>query len=360
MSGVSSAKMPEHVPKVASKWNGMPMRAEDHDRAHHRTDSREGSTRTSSTRSRSADPGHHRNHGRPSLGFTTSSDHARQARPRSGKGAHLDEVDSAAGRGSSSKSASQPQPDTISVRTQSLRSLSGTSLPQIPSFFSNDIPQPPGVPQIYGAHAASSASTQASIEGRGGPDYFESGETAVEDLPAHALSPSPTPLEHSPVTPFSDPVSVQLSHSIPKTEDPLLLSIADMKLSGVVLRSSGPDVLGLPTATQKVSSESVRPFLAREARPLQLPEEGERSQRTKSILRNGIKYQVFAPTLKLQQDLEKRPDSSSARLGLRASMIRRADTVPWEWGESKNAPADNRAASPKHVLPKGLGIFGKS
>jgi hypothetical protein len=368
MSGVSSVKMPVHVPKVNSKWDGMPQTRNDaHERTSSRAESGAGSTRTSSTRSRSADPGDRRSHRKQLSGSTTSSSHAN--RDRSRKRAHehhklvgFGDVDSVAESASSSNSMNHPRSKSISIRTQSLRSPSGTSLPQITSFFPNDIPEPPGVPQIYRNHTLSQDSAKGADEEHDTKDVPTLEEPRPGGISDHASSPSLTSSEQSPITPLSELTTVQHLGPAVVIDDSLSFLGPDFKLSGSILQSSGPDVLGLPIANKKVSKESIRAFLAGEARPLLLSEDEEQSRRPKSVLKKGTQMQVFTPTFLVQQDLEKRPDSSRARLGLRASMIRSSDAVPWEWNEEKDAVPDEgkRVASPKTLRPKSLGIFGKT
>jgi hypothetical protein len=300
-------------------------------------------------------------------GSTTSSGHANQDRSRKSAHEHdkrvgFGDVDSVAESASSSNSINHPRSKSISIRTQSLRSPSGSSLPQITSFFPNDIREPPGVPQIYRNHTQSQDSARGANEERDTKAVPTLEEPLPEAISDHASSSSPTSLEQSPITPLSDLTPVQHLGPAVVIDDSLSFSVPDLKFSGVVLQSSGPDVLGPPTASKKVSKESMRAFLAGEARPLRLSGDEEQSLRPKSILKKGTQMQVFAPTFLVQQDLEKRPDSSRARLGLRASMIRSSDAVPWQWNEEKDALPDpgKRVASPKTLRPKSLGIFGKT
>lgn len=369
MSGVSSVKIPENVPRVNSKWDGMPRRAnEDYVRRDSRIDFRGSSIRTSSTRSRSVGPSGRESHSRHLSDSTNSSNHPNQARRRSNarqdeKRAGIGEVNSVAESVSSSNSVKHPRSKSISIRSQSLRSPSGSSLPHITSFFPNDIPEPPGMPQGSGVQPLTQGSVQASSKRHSKKGVPRFGENCAGTLPDHASSPGSTPLEQSPITPLSEPISLQhLGHPVIKVDDSLSFPLPDFKPTRLVLRPSGSDVLNSPVTARKVSKESVRGFLAGEARLFQVPDEEARSLTPKSILKEGTGGQVFAPSIQIQQDLEKRPDSSRARLGLRASIIRDPNAAPWEWNEkfdSRSEPS-NRAASPRNLLPKSLGIFGKA
>ncbi len=349
----------------------MPQRAnEDHDRSDPRSDARRNSTRTSSTSSCSPDPRNRGSHRPPLSSSNPTSNHADKGRSRKTTTTHqndkrvgLGEVDSVAESVSSCNSIKHPPSKSMSIRTQSLRSPSGSSLPQITSFFPNEIPEPPGFPQIGRVHALSVHGAPDTTDQRATRDLPRREEPAVGAFPFHASSSSLSSPEQSPITPLSEPISVHpLGQSVVKSDDSLSFFESDLEFNEVVLRSCGSDGLGPPTVARKVSKESARAFLAGEARPLRLSNDEERSPRPNPILKNGHRPQVFGPAILVQQDLEKRPDSSRARLGLRASMIRSSDAVPWDWDEEQDSRSDtpNRAASPKIVLPKSLGIFGKT
>lgn len=372
MSGVSSVKMPQHVPKVNSKWDGMPRKEGDgNSKRHSRSDPQRTSTASSSTRSRSVDTSGRRDHAFHSPDSSTASIPANRLRSRKSiyeneKRVGFDEVDSleesvSSNNNSSSSIINGPRSQNNSVHTQSLRSPSATSQPRITSFFPNDIPEPPGIPQVYTAYALPRHSAQGASHEQDAKNVPGLEEPLDETRPGSRLSPSSTPLEQSPITPFADAVSVHhLGQAIVGLDDSMSFPIAHLELNGEFLRSTGPDDLDLTRVDRKASKESSRAFLAGEAQSLRLSAETERSTRPKSILK--MRTKVFGPTALVQQDLEKRPDSSRARLGLRASMIRTSDSAPWEWDESKTSAdnSSNRASMSKSLLPRGLGIFGKS
>ena len=117
-------------------------------------------------------------------------------------------------------------------------------------------------------------------------------------------------------------------------------------------------------------------FLAGEARPFELPDEeaGPGPAVIESELDLPIRgspkqnSKAGAPQLpahaRVQQDLEKRPDSSRARLGLRASMLIRADQAPWDLQELDKTSDNERSASPRlsmPVVPKSISkVLGKA
>ena len=365
MSGVSSFKIPEHVPKVNSKWDGMPQRGnEDEARRDSSINSRRSSSRASSTRSRSVGPNRRGPHSRHTSASTNTSKRSGHARSRSSvrqddKRADLGEDTPSAESVSSNGGVRDARSKSMSIRPQSLRSPSGSSLPHMTSFFPNDIPDPPGMPQMSGGQTLTRASVKASSQRHSRKGLPSLGDNRARISPDQVSSPIPSPLERSPITPLSEPVSLHdLDYPVLHVDDSFIYPLPDVDWTEPVVRSSGSHLLDAPAPTRKVSKESVRGFLAGEARPLDVPDGNRQSLTMKSILKNGNGGQVFAPLIQVQ-DLEKRPDSSRARLGLRASIIRDPSAVPWEWNEQAGSPsqAPNRISTSRNLLPKSLGIF---
>ncbi|KAF7508965.1 hypothetical protein GJ744_008521 [Endocarpon pusillum] len=341
MSGVSSTKMPQDVPKVNSKWDGMPPRAnEEYDRRNSRTSSRGHSTRASSTRSGSAGPSGRGRHSRGLSASTNNSNHSSQA---------------------SSNSIKNSRAKSTPMHTPSLRSPSGSSLPHITCFFPDDMPKSLVIPHISGLQSRTEASLQGSSEG----DTFKEiprweGNYAISD---QASSPSSTTLDHWLIPPSSE--SLSLPHQrqpVTKVDDSFRFPPIDVNVPELVLLSLNLDGLDHPITTMEASNESTRVSSAGEARSVQLSNDDARSLTPKSILKKGTRGQVFAPSIQIQHDLEKRPDSSRARLGLMASIIRSPDAVPWECDDEKEPRPvpSHRTSSHKNLLPKSLGIFGKA
>lgn len=355
MSGVSSTKMPQEVPKVNSKWDGMPRRAnEEFDRRNFRISSCGHPTRATSTRSRSSGPSRYGRHSRGLSASTNSSNHLSQTSSRNG--AH--EVNSAEGYFCSS-SIERPRPKSISIHAQSLPS--GSSLPHITSFLPNDIPKSPVYPHIPGLQSRTEASLQGSSDGDSTKEIPRWEYNYA--VPGQTLSPGSSPIENSPLTPLSNPLSLlHLREPVVKVDDSFPFPPVDVNAHELVLHSFNSDELDHPITTNVECKESSRAFLAGEARSLRLSEDNARSLRPKSILKKDTRGQVFAPSIHIQHDLEKRPDSSRARLGLMASIIKTPDATPWEWDDKKESRPvpSHRTSSHKNLLPKSLGIFGKA
>lgn len=136
----------------------------------------------------------------------------------------------------------------------------------------------------------------------------------------------------------------------------------------VFLLSSGKNVLGPPATANRKARGTGKGFLAGEAQPLEIPDDvsdGFReiaSPKTESRSGKSPATASFRSFVRVQQDLEKRPDSSRERLGLRASMIIGTEDVPWATpGNASVASYNSHADMSSHLshTSKGLGLFMK-
>ncbi|KIW86940.1 uncharacterized protein Z519_12405 [Cladophialophora bantiana CBS 173.52] len=126
------------------------------------------------------------------------------------------------------------------------------------------------------------------------------------------------------------------------------------------LVSSGPGVLSPPAVAKKKSGTKFNnAFLAGEAQELVLPDDiGDHGSAEPAVQNRE------SGRSRIQQDLEKRPDSSRDRLGLRASMLLSDDVTPWEWQDVNQPPPSspkfaNHAANTKAKFHKPFGRIGK-
>lgn len=199
-------------------------------------------------------------------------------------------------------------------------------------------------------------------------------DSYFEIAPALVSSPSSTPPAQSPITPYFEVVSEQCpDESGIQEHDSLACSMAELKLNEGPLRAGEARPISLSgkrtpsVQTQSTHKSEARPRLFAPAVLVQQDlEKRPDSSRARlglraSIIRNADGAPWELKRQKIQQDLEKRPDSSRARLGLRASIIRNADAAPWEVNDEKRHRSDSltNSSSPKHLLSKSLGIFGK-
>ncbi|EXJ57760.1 uncharacterized protein A1O5_12318 [Cladophialophora psammophila CBS 110553] len=126
------------------------------------------------------------------------------------------------------------------------------------------------------------------------------------------------------------------------------------------LVSSGPGVLSSPTVAKKKSGTKFNnAFLAGEAQELVLPDDIGGHGSADPAVQNWESGRS-----RIQQDLEKRPDSSRDRLGLRASMLFSDDVTPWEVQDVNQPPPSspkfaNHAANTKAKFHRPFGRIGK-
>lgn len=367
--GVSSSKLPEHVPKVNTKWDGVPEAVKEREKV--RKEKARVAKRKSlelSTRSRSAEgfrqanvrPGERR----PVQKMTSSSTLSSfGSRGRTGHQGHSqfsssDGVRSSSKTPSSSTDLRQRSDKPPSTKSQSLRSPSGSSLPHITAFFPNDTGSPNIGPTSFDNEGDRVAGSQTTTS-TGWTRLNQAGafpEATIDMMPDHTLSPIGTPYDRSPVTPSS------MVQNHPSRE-PSILPIWN-RTEEAIFPSSGPDVLGPPTTAiiRRKHSTPRHAFLAGEAKPFELPDEDSHLPLRHMPNRNS-KAPELPAHLRVQQDLEKRPDSSRTRLGLRASMVVRADQAPWDWQDFDKGSDSDRSSSPRlsmPVVPRGLSkVLGK-
>jgi hypothetical protein len=361
--GVSSAKLPEHVRKVNAKWDGVPAALKERERLQkERAHATKKQSLAPSVRSKSAkgsrDANARSSDRRPPLQKRSSAStlssfdsRGRNGRPRQSQFSSSDDVRSLS-KTLSSDTDSGRLAKAASIGPQSLRTPSGSSLPQITAFFPNDIPDPPTVPKRYkskrSTHTVSTQRTTSTNWTR--YDHADAlADLAIDMVPEHTSSPISTPLDRSPVTPSSMLKS-------PSSSGPSILPVSSNRSEEAVFVSSGADVIGPPaTATVKRKTKASRDaFLAGEARPFELPDDEPGPAVIEYELRSPDRTSK-APELpalaRVQKDLEKRPDSSRARLGLRASMLVSHDQTPWNWQDLDKNLEVERGANPRRSMP---------
>lgn len=342
---VRMEKMPDHVPRVNSKWDGVPdsikereRREKERQKALKRQSAASTLPRARSIESSDRSGRYFLSNGSSSRDHSISSkaisSHSRRSNPRS-PNPHKFYAQSV---NSSGDLASQQRPDagqeSSTIYSQSLHSPSASSLPDIPI----SVVQTPAVPAIYRTDR-SPAIRQLDLNGmsmKSKASHLSTGTAPPSDgTPDHTSSPIPTPREGSPVTPSIQPVHEHFSG--------VGTSIISSQGS-VSLDSSGPPNWEMPVGSKWKSM--IRPseaFLAGEAQPLELrdDEPGPVASGNDLPLRQWgnlpesfVERKVLAiPSRnpdRVAQDLSKRPDSSRSRLGLKASMLVRTDAAPWE------------------------------
>ncbi|EXJ54832.1 hypothetical protein A1O7_10173 [Cladophialophora yegresii CBS 114405] len=141
------------------------------------------------------------------------------------------------------------------------------------------------------------------------------------------------------------------------------------ELSLHAMLSEGPDEAGLSVARKKDSQTRITDsdaFLAGEARELFLVEESSGYHKTGTFPadRACTPGAVDGGRNRIQQDLQQRPDSSRERLGLRASMLFADEVTPWEMKEPAKLPSpslkpEQRGPNTSQRFQKSFGKLGK-
>lgn len=225
--------------------------------------------------------------------------------------------------------------------SQSTHSTSDASQPELIAFLPKDIPANPLVPEKYRAEPGPIPDASSAPGWPLTPATFHQIAPAppAEALPEHTSSPVATPREGSPVTPLT-----QTTQDVSVNE---MTTTTATKLENISTSHHPATNLPVPTTKpKKLSRPTSDAFLAGEARELQLPDDDERPSSDLPLRSWGgsvpsqisDKSNTHKSIDRLVSDVEKRPDSSRARLGLRASMLVRTDAVPWEGNEDPNTP----------------------
>lgn len=344
---VSMEKMPQHVPKVNAKWDGIPDAVKQRDRREkQRARAAKRQSMTSSTvRSHSSE-----RVGRPSGSRASEhSGHSHESRARSLHSSSR-KHDSYAPNphrfyaqsvNSSGDLAAQQRPDDEESRPSSayspppsLKSSSSKSVAD--GIGSDDIPPPPKIPaHLAPAMAKDKRRTTSPVA------------PSADAVPGQTRSPAVTPREGSPVTPIQQ-----------NDEHGAGFHIATGRRDEMSLVSSGPDVLPLPgSALPKTAMKSNAVFLAGEAQEFQLPDDDGASIRSTPP--------IPPRSVDRTMGIEKRPDSSRERLGLRASMVVKQDS-PWASGPAltyeRPPSADDRTNAqlkPRSTISKAFGSLLK-
>lgn len=320
---VSSRKMPEHVPKVNSKWDGVPeavKRAEREEKQQRRISQRTSTATSRGIRSRD-DTMLYSPYDRTT--FTRGgSDTASQA-----DSLGLQRRPSL--YSNFSDESHEPRARTApSVRSQSLRSPSGSSLPEITSFFPHHqhgrfaLPEPtPDIPQRWqSVNSTNTRSTVSSENSRSDRSQRDPYNSSIEAIPEHSASPVTTPISEQPMTPRH---------------------ISD---------SDGAD----GDYARPVQIRTIDGFLAGEAQPFEVKDENlNRPIQHDLPLRRFQQIRVN----RVEPDIANRPDSSRERLGLRASMIVNTEAAPWEAQDAGSAAGSaSTTSSSKTRFPKAKGL----
>lgn len=380
---VRAEKMPEYVPKVNSKWDGIPesvKRIEKEKKAREKGRDKRDSFSLSEY---SMYQGRERGRGQFNSRNSSSTTGSFGSRGRS-SGSYSNSTRAhfyTQSANSSGDLASQQRTDRPPQRAASLHSqaVSNTSDASFPE------PSPDFLPPIrlpvspLGAGESSRSRIQRDLDL---PNHPPTGLAPINEPPSPRsqslgdVDAMPAHSTSSPATPQDTP-----SFALSLWEDFEAYSRQGGETSTrdkVTLTSSGPGVLGPPVASHSTRKSVASGFCAREARELVVPDDEDNGETPKSDLplRNmdaGGHSPARQPSAdSRKQGLEKRPTSSRARLGLRATVVSKDDVKPWETQETRKSPSRSSKPaseksesssrglpSPRTKLSKSFGLFGK-
>lgn len=382
--GVSCATMPKTVPKVNSKWDGRPGATRPKDSRGHESRGTKSRSSASSGRSRSAEPldrncpssrGNRRETWQPRSGSSINRESvATQYSTPPTLAANGDGFHSGT-QGYQSANALGKMSRPRSAASRSLRSPSGSSLPEITSFFPHQIPDPPALPSKSRTNSETHATLPTRFKATSLIDsrsqISNASEPTADTSTDYTSLKSVTSSEASPATPLSPCTPIHtINYALYGEDDHSQFSFEQPKPEEVISLPSGKNVLGPPPGPKKKFKPSTMAFLAGEARPFEIPDDSAQDPESRHHQDGlaGPAPPVLSNLARVQQDLEKRPDSSRARLGLRASMLVDTDTLPWQScrniANRRSLPHEATASSPKtptspKLKPKGFGFFGR-
>lgn len=377
-------KMPEHVPKVNSKWDGVPdsvKRREKREREATKTPKKDLFS-VNPSRSMSSGTGEDSRR-RLNSGNSSSTTGSLSSRGRSvGSNStsarrrfYAQSVNSSGDLASQQRPEHQrPHATHVHARATSMSSLPETgteTIPEIPRYVRGSITgsghmADPSNQNVLDKNAQRPVINILSASDQRPARTVEQAPR-IEDVPIHSASPLPSPCDIVPATP---------SPLHPSDEYIFRTRSPTTEQSSSPPTGPGPDILTATTIPNKKPPPIMTPgFLAGEAQELVLPSDKEGHLSADLPLRSWESGRMAANTSssthsRVQQDLEKRPDSSRARLGLRASMLLRDDGNPWERMEqdapalpspkSPRTPTSPRfVSSPRTKFSTGFGLFNK-
>ena len=335
---VSSQRMPEFVPKVNSRWDGVPevvKLREKEDKRSRRISSQTMSSGaatiglTSSINDSNITTGSHDRRSSPYTDSDAASNNG-SWRSRDGKIPRFTRrpSDQSSYSGNSQSSKNQPT-------TQDLRSASGTSLPEITYFFPhNSQQQTTTKPQRWqSGKSGKTSSTQSSNLTDSEPGTSQQCPAPVEVIPEHSSSPVYTPGDLSPVTPgyIMDGQSrvPNFSHRI------------------------GSAAIRPPKTKSQGRSVGIDAFLAGEAKPLSLDDISDEAKCSDLPLRYyGQEHLTIAPESTAKPALV-----SHKRAGTRTSTIASSDVAPWEVQEELHSPTTTTRSTNRNKIPKALSLL---
>ena len=353
MPGVSSAKLPPSVPKVNSRWDGLPQALKDKEKEKkdtsrlplmsHRRSSNNATAGGLKTQRSSSTLGSKRSREKPTSFFGN-----KVGNPSDPSVTKIDWEPYSLSNGNGSKDLATPS-------TDSGDSTSNPTLPEMTSVFPRDVPGPPKIPARYRSKAS------AEI-----PSYI--------DVPQYSLSPSLTPVETSPVTPYppSSPTHDCTSFNL----KPETISEDDFNDPGklyqrserVTIKSNGANILAPPsTSKRRPSSFAVSAGKADQVRtvhgddqPPSILKQNPSAKRSEVLARPPVSS--YFPII----DTEPKGRPNETRNKHHPNLtVRNKDITPWEWdqpsmkGDAPRMSPTLTKQSGKASMSRKRSVFGR-
>lgn len=341
MPGVSSARLPATVPKVNSKWDGVPQTLKEREKE--RKDSRRPSLLSNRLSSSSA----------PTLGSRHSSSRSTSFF-RNKYGNPSDSSVTKLGWEAYSHSNGSGSKDIPTTPTDPGDAPLTPTLPEMTSLCPPYVSEPPKIPAQYRG--------KASIKV---PSYI--------DVPPHSVSPSLTPTETSPVTPY--PPSSPIGNPSLFELKPVTITEDDFndtenlfhRFDRVTLNSNGANILAPPSTSKR--RPNVHGLSAGNADHLRISSETDQPP---SILKQGPNLKrsevVARPPVSsyfpvVDPDMKRRSNATSNKHDPKL-IVRNRDIAPWEWDELSINDAQDTSLTPtkqsgKANRRKKLSVFGR-
>lgn len=348
MPGVSSAKLPSTVPKANSRWDGVPQAVKEKQKEKEATNRQPAASAGRSfiagiSGMTQAVSSH------PRRSSSTLSSQGSRGNPGTGSSIFSGESASQSSIGSKSgwenasiSSGSDTRDFAFSTHTQSLKSPSATTLPEITLSLPSDVPIPP--PILNTDRRETSTSVEHS-----------------PILPRHDASPSLPALNSTRSAPSASPPPIAITAYEATTawknkDDTSKITIIPSRASEakVLIKSSGADVLGPPATVRK--KPKAQPFLTGEVESVHIL---TYDQPPSVLKRETIRPESQGPARppmssyfpNAEAEIGRRPRH---RPGLGMS-TRNKNVAPWESPESpENGPDTERVLTPTPESGRGL------
>ena len=307
MSSVSTAKIPEHVPKVNTRWDGMPGKP--------KQDNGGMLLRSGSfNRSDSSDLSRRRSYYRPPSSSTSSSNVEDFPLRPSTTSQPSDQFSMTEhDLGTSNKFPSKVRPMSLAVRSASFGSATESNLPHITSFSPDNFSGPSTISNRHGLPPKSSGSSPGPARLESSQNSSIRGMDFASAASAHTALSGLALVDHSPAT----------------------ASCERNTLTHLTLSDQGQRRYG---SSREGSAQPISAFLAGEAQPFHLPGENRNLQAPSSAPDSDVAWRESATSNHPRRDLLNQDMALRPNFEKRVSTINPVEVCPWEQDEDAKPP----------------------